>query len=634
MALKLSVSSYETDVNVENNSSYVQVDVTATSSGLTYNLLGSAYIEGSVGSLAIPKTYYTLGQNSSKKVYSGKIGPFTHNLDGSLASQNVHVYSWIAESTTATSDTICSMSTIPRASKFTMSVYEPIVGNTITVYTNRVSTNFTHRFSYKPPNSESYYWLWGTESESTGITVSKDWTVPVSFLNYFPNSFNAIFQIRCDTYNGSTYIGTEYTNIQVNARTSDYPTYALSISEANQEVINSKVGLYIQNKSSLKINLTNIGLVYNSPLESCHIVISDSGGQTVWSSIQQLNNSKDTSLSFSTPTLTRIGNFNVYVTLYDRRRASGTQRKTASYTSTAYTTPIISSVSVARSNSSGAESSSGTYLKYTFIANITALNNKNTKKFEIGYKQKGSYGDYTYKEITSSSYSLSNTDVVLSGVTLSADHIYDIAFKATDAFGSTIIERTLGADFKLINFNASGKSMAFGTISDRSSNETYLDSNLTINCLNGLEINGISLLDAIYPVGSIYMSVNNINPNTFIGGTWERWGNGRVPVGVDTTQGEFDKVEFVGGEKYHTLTIDEIPSHSHYGLRWGSPAGMPFVYTYVPGGTEVFDLGSNVNPTNANYESTNHLVTELAGGSQGHSILQPYITCYMWKRIK
>lgn len=58
------------------------------------------------------------------------------------------------------------------------------------------------------------------------------------------------------------------------------------------------------------------------------------------------------------------------------------------------------------------------------------------------------------------------------------------------------------------------------------------------------------IFNAIYPVGSIYMSVNSANPSTLFGGTWVSWGSGRVPVGVDATQTEFDVVEETGGEKH------------------------------------------------------------------------------------
>ena len=52
-----------------------------------------------------------------------------------------------------------------------------------------------------------------------------------------------------------------------------------------------------------------------------------------------------------------------------------------------------------------------------------------------------------------------------------------------------------------------------------------------------------SLIDLVYPVGSIYMSVNNTNPTSLFGGTWVAWGSGRVPIGVNTSDSDFNAVE-------------------------------------------------------------------------------------------
>lgn len=128
--------------------------------------------------------------------------------------------------------------------------------------------------------------------------------------------------------------------------------------------------------------------------------------------------------------------------------------------------------------------------------------------------------------------------------------------------------------------------------------------------------NGVALLDIIYPIGSIYMSVQNINPSNFIGGTWEAWGAGKVPVGVDTSQTEFATVEQTGGEKTHTLTISEMPTHNH-NLKLGAGSASGSAITH-PG-------------AQSTYYNYNEIVGN-AGGSQAHNNLQPYITCYMWKR--
>ena len=120
--------------------------------------------------------------------------------------------------------------------------------------------------------------------------------------------------------------------------------------------------------------------------------------------------------------------------------------------------------------------------------------------------------------------------------------------------------------------------------------------------------------DFVYPIGSIYLSVKNVNPSKYFGGTWTAWGSGRVPVGVDSNQTEFSTVEKTGGEKKHTLTTNEMPNHNHS------------IWTT----TDVqCAAGNTYNLIASNTQYSNSGDT---GGGQSHNNLQPYITCYMWKR--
>lgn len=143
--------------------------------------------------------------------------------------------------------------------------------------------------------------------------------------------------------------------------------------------------------------------------------------------------------------------------------------------------------------------------------------------------------------------------------------------------------------------------------------------------LNGLNIESVTqmfntlgrlenITELIYPVGAIYMSVNDVNPSTLFGGTWERWGNGRVPVGVDEGDADFSAAEKIGGEKTHKLTIDELARHAHY------------TSVYTGGGTATNFAGTGGSDIWANSD------TGVTGGDVPHNNLQPYITCYMWRR--
>jgi hypothetical protein len=126
-----------------------------------------------------------------------------------------------------------------------------------------------------------------------------------------------------------------------------------------------------------------------------------------------------------------------------------------------------------------------------------------------------------------------------------------------------------------------------------------------------------------YPVGSIYMSTSADNPTSYMGGgTWVRWGKGRVPVSLDEAQTEFDIVEETGGEKRVTLTTAELASHQHrqQAVPGDAAAG---------GGGALAGMSYADSPTSS---ASAYQLTEAAGGGQSHNNLQPYITCYMWKR--
>lgn len=171
-----------------------------------------------------------------------------------------------------------------------------------------------------------------------------------------------------------------------------------------------------------------------------------------------------------------------------------------------------------------------------------------------------------------------------------------------------------------------------------------------------------SILNLVYPVGSIYMSVNNVSPQTFLGGTWERWGQGCVPVGVsaNANDSDFGKVEQQGGERKHQLTKDEMPNHRHQGQYTHTntytdhaqrPTDPPSQSIEVYQGTREVEVQYKVvkdnvsttafhtsgsGPTNDIFYSekvrSEYGVADN-GGDIPHNNLQPYITCYMWKRM-
>ncbi len=155
----------------------------------------------------------------------------------------------------------------------------------------------------------------------------------------------------------------------------------------------------------------------------------------------------------------------------------------------------------------------------------------------------------------------------------------------------------------------------------RTVNGKALSSDITLS-VNDIGVGNLFL--AVYPVGSIYMTTVGTNPGTLFGGTWVAWGSGRVPVGVNTADTDFNAVEKTGGEKTHTLTVAELPLHDHtIPLYWGTGSTE---------GERALTQGlDNSNPKMYQGEA-NRPHTTVTGNEQAHNNLQPYITCYMWRR--
>lgn len=127
------------------------------------------------------------------------------------------------------------------------------------------------------------------------------------------------------------------------------------------------------------------------------------------------------------------------------------------------------------------------------------------------------------------------------------------------------------------------------------------------------------LLDELYPIGSIYMSVNSANPNTLFGGTWEKIKDRFLLASGDTyIAGD------VGGEATHTLTINEMPKHKHGYSSYQD--GYPSNYT----GAEKYRTPVQIIPWSAHV--TENTYGSETGGSQAHNNMPPYLVVNIWKR--
>lgn len=134
-----------------------------------------------------------------------------------------------------------------------------------------------------------------------------------------------------------------------------------------------------------------------------------------------------------------------------------------------------------------------------------------------------------------------------------------------------------------------------------------------------------NLLDAIYPVGSIYISTNDNSPQNFLGGTWERI-NGRFLLGAGDGYNAGD----TGGKATHTLTTNEMPRHNHSLMAPFSYASGGSAMLLTVEGKPIVRSTQQLTP-NVSGEAGG-VTIDYAGGGNAHNNMPPYLVVYIWKR--
>lgn len=132
---------------------------------------------------------------------------------------------------------------------------------------------------------------------------------------------------------------------------------------------------------------------------------------------------------------------------------------------------------------------------------------------------------------------------------------------------------------------------------------------------------GVSLSD-VYPVGSIYMSVNATSPATLFGGTWQRLKD-RFLLGAGDTYAAGS----TGGEATHTLTAMEMPTHTHSGLYYTTSSGTKTTIALNAG-----EVAHKLSWSSKSGKDVAEIYTGAAGYSGAHNNMPPYLAVYMWVR--
>ncbi len=429
--------------DVSSNATNVTVRVNFYRTNSSYQTYGTG-----VCYCKIDGTTYSASVLPSQKITSSGIDLFTktitiyHNNDG---SKYLDTSAWISLDTPLTSNEQWYgewLPTIPRASQPSLSSSSVTIGDSVTVYTNRASSSFTHVL-YHQLSGGNWNWI------VSNVGTNYNWTIPLSLSNNVPNATSLSVTVICETYNGSTYIGVKSVNLTANVPSSLVPTINdISLSESVSGIY-EKFGTYVQGKSQINGIISASG-TYSSTIKNYSISIN---GQSFSSS------------SFTTNALTGSGNCSVTITDTRNRTANSSQP----YSVANYSNPSISNFMVIRCNSDGTENDEGAYAKCSMTANISSVDDKNDKEFQLLYK-KADDSSYTTINLDNTNYSYDNSYILPADV----NSEYDFIFKIIDYFGSTEKSANLGTAFTLVDFNASGRSIAFGKVSTASEQESKI----------------------------------------------------------------------------------------------------------------------------------------------------------------
>ncbi len=496
-----------------------------------------------------------------------------HTPDGSKSFTISGFSGWIyASGNTYASAQTFTLPTIPRASSVSCSTAN--IGSNATITINRASTSFTHTLTY------SFGSLSGTIATKTSST-NISWTIPTTFYAQIPNSKSGTGTITCDTYNGSTLIGSKSTSFTATvSESASKPTLSPTVSDSNSTTTaltgnSSKFIKYYSNASVATGAQARNSATLTSQKITC-------GAKSLSSASGTINAVESGSFTFSatdsrgyTTTQTLNKTLIEYIKL------------TCSLNAGAPTTAGVATLKI-----------SGNYWDGTFgkVANTLTV--------QYRYKaQGGSYGSWTTVSATKSSNTY-NATATISGLNYQTTYVFQA--RAVD---------------KLATINTDEQARRTTPIFDWSKND--------FNVNGTLKVNNINIFDLIYPVGSFYISAKSTNPATLFGGTWEQI-QGRFLLGRSSSY----PVGSMGGEATHTLTESEMPSHDGHlsaGIVGTVPQGKGNYkgFLNLDKMTAYGDVGRGWN-VHAGNEM--HPASEAVGGGQAHNNMPPYLAVYMWKR--
>lgn len=458
--------------------------------------------------------------------------------------------------------TTAASGTYAPASSVTCSTAD--IGSAPTIQISRNSTSFTHTLTYE------FGSLSGTIATKTTSTTITSWKFPTSFYAQIPNAKSGTGTITCNTYSGDTLLGTKTCSFTATTNESlCKPTLSPTVEDSNSAAValTGDANTFIRYISDAAI--TSGAAARNSAtLKSIKVTC---GSQ---------------SITTSTGTIQKVDSGTFTFTATDSRGYSTTQ--TIEKTLINYINPTCNlNISNPTTDGNLSFTITGNY----FNSGFGAVNNT----LSVSYKYKAGSGNY--------SNNIEVTNITLNNNTYTANiSLTGLDYKETYTFQAFTID-------KIKSVNSAEKVIKTTPVFSWSNDD--FEFNVPV------KFNGKTLFDIVYPVGAIYMSVSSTSPAILFGGTWEQIQNRfLLAAGSSYTAGN------TGGEATHTLTKNEMPTHSHeiYSGYGDVVSNVSDAYRYQTWGSS--DRGWK----------TGNLGTSNIGGGKAHNNMPPYLVVYMWKR--
>ena len=491
----------EISTSIDTNTSTVQWTLTSGTSSTYHSVYEiTAWVNGTAST---NKVYGPKTADWSSRAFPCKNGSTSgtltipHNADGTASAVPFRLRGSVYNNNPQNYDGSIDLTTIPRASSFTLSKTSGgtattsfTLGDNIYVNITRASNNFNHKVYFVVGSS-------GNQVLSNNATTSANTSLATSLAQYIPaTSGTATMYVK--TYNGSTsdeanLVGTKTLTFTINVPSSVKPSIS-SVTKSDTANLLASYGAYVQSKSSLRVQTSATAsystiTTYTVKLKnSSNVVLATATGSDV--TFSNINNA---------------GTITVEVTVTDGRNRTATN--TSTITVASYTNPSISKLKAERLNNDDT-------VTLDFSASINNVNsaNVNSKTFKL-YKKKTSDISWTLLETDTSSYTYSNNAYT---TTCDGNYAWDFKLEAIDSFTTSTYTSSVGTAFELINWGADGTSIAFGKVAETSN---MFECNLNANFKGDLKQNGtaVATTNQIPTVNNATLTIqkNGSTVNTF-----------------------------------------------------------------------------------------------------------------------